>query len=212
MALSFLYDNGPTGPSYISGFDGDVEAITYTTADSAIIEFTVLPAPPIGSISVGDIVVISKSTDPSDFLVGVITNTSLPTAYDAAIKIGFNPDVYSLSGTTGYSISIESEARHSTRVINFADTYTITADVEAAVFSNKLIKYSNKVTYNLSIDNLRRSFFGAAKDILSADSLYIVDDCEGSNGYAYKIAITEDSFDLLNNKFRKRINFRIASV
>lgn len=211
MALTFLYDNGP-GLVLNTGYDGDVMTISYPTADSAIVEFN-LNIPPLGSVVAGDVVLISKTTDPDDFLIGVIDAVNPgPTIYDASVRIGFNQNVYSLNGSVGYDIKIYSAGDTALRVADFATAYELSAQIESAAYSNRLIKYSNKTTYNLTIDDARRRFFDYAQDIIEAESVFIVDDCEGTRGHAYKVMVVDDTIEFFNNKFRKRINFRVAAV
>jgi len=70
--------------------------------------------------------------------------------------------------------------------------------------------YNTKLEYSLTIDDKRRFLVNNMLPALLSTELYLVDSCKAQGSVAYKIVMNSSSFDTLNNKFKKAIEFKIA--
>lgn len=211
MAVELLYDNGiPFGVQAAAGSQGSLLSYSETNGN-ATITFEAGSSPTF-TPSLSDVAVVYNTSDLKDFGVFYITGLTIadfigdfPVAVTAKIDKNFY-DFAKRSGETYYVI-VYSASLYSDIVSNYANTYSIETSIEKSHYSDLMIAYSKKVSHVLTVDNLRRNFW-ESKDALTADTLFILEDC---NQKAYKISISESTFEVFNNKFKNNVSFNLAS-
>lgn len=133
---------------------------------------------------------------PQDFSAFIMT-------YDTVV---YNVDLDVLNNFVIYESGAGLYASNTTAV----DTYKFSISVSNALYSSRLITYNSTNEYSILIDDKKRRMVGEMWPIISSSELFLVDTC-GLNQIAYKIALSEDSFDTYNNKFKKTIQFKVAA-
>lgn len=211
MAVELLYDNGiPFGVSAPAGSQGALLAYTETNGTATVT--LEAGSSPTFSPSAGDVAVVYNTSDLKDFGVFFITGLAIadfigdyPVAFSAKIDKNF----YSFSKVSGqsYYVVVYSANLYSTIVENYANAYRFESSIEKAHYSDLMITYSKKISHTLIVDNLRRNFW-TSKDALMSDTLFLVESC---NQKAYKISLSESTFDVFNNSFKNTVSFNLAS-
>ena len=213
MAVDILYDNGrpPLSPS-LAGENGAVLFSQSIDANSVTIIYEAGEAPEFQPAA-GDVAIAYNQDDYSDFCVFYITNlVGGPTPpygdFPITFTADYDPNVYTFRSTQNV-VTIYSEELYSSSVANFANTYKVSANIEKAHYSDLMIAYSKTIKYVAIVDDLKRKFWGFAKDALYADTLFLIDSCQ-SPAKAYKVTVNSDTFEVFNNNFKKTIPFDIA--
>ena len=213
MGLSILHDNtAPYANPVNPGHGGDATLISVSGYNITIqYETLVLGVPVVKD----DIVLVQKKGFYTDFFVARVFSAISGPGFDGTsvtMQCGIDRNVYDLTigAASQYNVTVYSQSVGHDLVTDFAGSHTISVAVESAVFSNRLTKYSSKVTYGSEIAALRRNFWPNSALIMEADNIYLIDDCFGTSGAAYKVSSENEEFQVINNKYRKGISFRIA--
>ena len=213
MGLSILHDNtAPYANPVNPGHGGDATLISVSGYNITIqYETLVLGVPVVKD----DIVLVQKKGFYTDFFVARVFSAISGPGFDGTsvtMQCGIDRNVYDLTigAASQYNVTVYSQSVGHDLVTDFAGSHTISVAVESAVFSNRLTKYSSKVTYGSEIAALRRNFWPNSALIMEADNIYLIDDCFGTRGAAYKVSSENEEFQVINNKYRKGISFRIA--
>ena len=213
MGLSILHDNtAPYANPVNPGHGGDATLISVSGYNITIqYETLVLGVPVVKD----DIVLVQKKGFYTDFFVARVFSAISGPGFDGTsvtMQCGIDRNVYDLTigAASEYNVTVYSQSVGHDLVTDFAGSHTISVAVESAVFSNRLTKYSSKVTYGSEIAALRRNFWPNSALIMEADNIYLIDDCFGTSGAAYKVSSENEEFQVINNKYRKGISFRIA--
>ena len=213
MGLSILHDNTAPYANQVSpGHGGDATLISVSGYNITIqYETLVLGVPVVKD----DIVLVQKKGFYTDFFVARVFSAISGPGFDGTsvtMQCGIDRNVYDLTigAASEYNVTVYSQSVGHDLVTDFAGSHTISVAVESAVFSNRLTKYSSKVTYGSEIAALRRNFWPNSALIMEADNIYLIDDCFGTSGAAYKVSSENEEFQVINNKYRKGISFRIA--
>ena len=163
---------------------------------------------------------IFDNSDTSNFIYAIITSINATVNNDHEISISYDYNIYNDDLTNMDKFIIYAKAvfpagqptnKYITSTQNVSSSYRINARVETAVYSEQYIRYKIKTYYDVILDSTRRSFFEAFSNIATSSEVIMVDDCASPNGLAYKVYMPEANFDLLNNKFRKTVTFRIVA-
>jgi hypothetical protein len=211
MAVELIYDNGiPFGVQAAAGSQGSLLAYSETNGN-ATITFDA-GSSPIFTPSDGDVAVVYNTSDFKDFAVFYVTGITIsdplsdhPVAITAKIDKNFY-QFAKVSGKTYYAI-IYSVALYSDLIQDFANTYSVETSIEKSHYSDLMISYSKKISHVITVDNLRRNFW-SSRDALMADTLFLVEECDKK---AYKISISDSTFEVFNNKFKNNVSFNLAS-
>jgi hypothetical protein len=213
MGLSILHDNTAPYANQVSpGHGGDATLISVSGYNITIqYETPVLSVPVVKD----DVVLVQKKGFYTDFFVARVFSAISGPGFDGTsvtMQCGIDRNVYDLTigAASEYNVTVYSQSVGHDLVTDFAGSHTISVAVESAVFSNRLTKYSSKVTYGSEIAALRRNFWPNSALIMEADNIYLIDDCFGTSGAAYKVSSENEEFQVINNKYRKGISFRIA--
>ena len=171
-------------------------------------------------VVVGDVVKLYSSSDSSIFVYGVLTAKTAIVGGGWAISISYDKNIYSdsLASMTDFLIYAknlqETQQPYDEYITVNEDvsySYRINARVETAAYSEQYIRYKVKTYYDVIIDSTRRYFFEDFSNIATAANTFLIDDCGGPNGVAYKVYMPETTFELFNNKVRKDVTFRIIA-
>ena len=208
MAIKLAYIDSESVTD--NGWFGGVEAITLYTNNRALIE---TDATISGNAQAGDVVKLYNPNDPSDFCYGLVVAVGAPTTYTDAFSISYDDKVYTIntSSSYGYVIFESDTANGMQTMTNQALTYKIIPSIETAVYSEQYIRYSVKKRFAMEIDNYKRRYFDYIENFLIAKNMYVLDDCYPNGGSVYKVWLQDNSCELVNNAFKKSINFKIAS-
>lgn len=213
MGLSILHDNTAPFTSPVDpGHGGDATLISVSGYN-----ITIQYETPVFNVPIvrDDVVLVQKKGFYTDFFVARVFSASSGPGFDGTsvtMQCGIDRNVYDLTigAASEYNVTVYSQSVGHDLVTDFAGSHTISVAVESAVFSNRLTKYSSKVTYGSEIAALRRNFWPNSALIMEADNIYLIDDCFGTRGAAYKVSSENEEFQVINNKYRKGISFRIA--
>jgi hypothetical protein len=212
MAVDILYDNGkPTGANAIAGEGGTLLNVTVVDSNTATVTYeagdTVVFTPDLG-----DIALLFNPDDNSDFCVMFVTGPYMgPFVGDFPVTFrgDYDNNIYTLSPSTQTVVRIYSTSLYSSLKQGVANTYKIVAEIQKSHYSDLMIAYQKRINYSVTIDNLRRAFWGGVKDALYADTLFLVDNCQ-SPAKAYKVSTNSNTFEVFNNKFKNNITLDIA--
>lgn len=89
--------------------------------------------------------------------------------------------------------------------------YTLSEELSQAFYSTSYIRYNIEKRYRLIVDNKKRLYLKDFGTLLTQNPLFFVDDCEYEQGVAYSIAAEERTTEFINNQFKQRVEFRIAT-
>jgi len=217
MAIYFYsFNSYPDGDTSLEGsIDG------YTQSSSGVVTITTENTFSLNTdVEVGDVIKLYDNSDTSNFIYAILTaKTSivgggheLSISYDYNI---YNDDLANMDEFIVYAKELHPAGQPNNKYItstqNVSSSYRINARVETAAYSEQYIRYNIKKYYDVILDNTRRSFFESFSNIATSIDVIMVDDCASPNGLAYKVYMPESNFQLLNNKFRKSVTFRIIA-
>ena len=198
-------------------------------------KYFVADSTPIGPISASS---VSTGTGNCSFVVsaGAVASFKVGDAikyFDNTTKATLFGVVYDITGTTisaGYDDRIYTDAIQPTGVItvyresylpsigvtaNAVDSYFIAEELSQAFYSSSYIRYNVEKRYILNVDNHKRAYLKDFGVVIgwdrSASPLLLVDDCGYNFGVAYSIAAEERTTEFINNVFKQRVEFRIAT-
>tara|TARA_R110001606_G_scaffold162775_2_gene306900 strand:- start:2227 stop:2892 length:666 start_codon:yes stop_codon:yes gene_type:complete len=221
MAIYFYsFNSYPTGNT---GLEGIIDS--YTQSSSGVITITTgatfspnLTAP--NNVAAGDVIKIFDNSDTSNFIYAIITSINATVNNDHEISISYDYNIYNDDLTNMDKFIIYAKAvfpngqptnKYITSTQNSSYSYRINARVETAVYSEQYIRYKINTYYDVVLDSTRRYFFEDFINIATASDIIMIDDCASPSGVAYKVYMPESNFQLLNNKFRKNVTFKIVA-
>jgi hypothetical protein len=217
MAIYFYsFNSYPDGDTSLEGsIDG------YTQSSSGVVTITTENTFSLNTdVEVGDVIKLYDNSDTSNFIYAILTAKTgivgggfeLSISYDYNI---YNDDLANMDEFIVYAKELHPAGQPNNKYItstqNVSSSYRINARVETAAYSEQYIQYNIKKYYDVILDNTRRSFFESFSNIATSIDVIMVDDCASPNGLAYKVYMPESNFQLLNNKFRKSVTFRIIA-
>lgn len=153
----------------------------------------------------------SKST-----AFGVVYATSAPSGA-GTVFAGFDDRIYTDTFAASGTITIyqKSYLPSINVTADAIDSYFIAEELSQAFYSTSYIRYNVEKRYILNVDNHKRSYLKDFGLIIgwdrSASPLLLVDDCGYEQGVAYSIAAEERTTEFINNVFKQRVEFRIAT-
>ena len=92
-------------------------------------------------------------------------------------------------------------------VYSKVSSYDIQTSVNRAVYGNDLKAYNITTDYFIAINKENRKFFGEFEDVVSANKIIFVDNCDL---FAYGVSLSEESYANINNTFSQKTTFKIA--
>jgi hypothetical protein len=164
-----------------------------------------------GIFAVGDVVkyfdTASKAT-----AFGVVYATSAPSG-TGTVFVGFDDRIYTETFAASGLITVFQKTYLPTLGVNISnlDGYTISEELSQAFYSTSYIRYNIEKRYRLIVDNKKRLYLNDFGTLLTQNPLFFVDDCEYEQGVAYSIAAEERTTEFINNQFKQRVEFRIAT-
>lgn len=217
MAIYFYsFNSYPTGNI---GLEGNIDG--YTQSSSGVVTITTETTFSLDiDVEVGDVIKLYDNSDSSNFIYAILTaKTSivgggheLSISYDYNI---YNDDLANLDKFIVYAKELHPAGQPTNKYItstqNVSSSYRINARVETAVYSEQYIRYKINTYYDVVLDSTRRYFFEDFINIVTASDIIMIDDCASPSGVAYKVYMPESNFQLLNNKFRKNVTFKIVA-
>lgn len=217
MAIYFYSFN--SYPTSNIGLEGNIDG--YTQSSSGVVTITTENTFSLNTdVEVGDVIKLYDNSDTSNFIYAILTAKTgivgggfeLSISYDYNI---YNDDLANMDEFIVYAKELHPAGQPNNKYItstqNVSSSYRINARVETAAYSEQYIRYNIKKYYDVILDNTRRSFFESFSNIATSIDVIMVDDCASPNGLAYKVYMPESNFQLLNNKFRKSVTFRIIA-
>jgi hypothetical protein len=163
-------------------------------------------------------------SNPALFAVGDVVkyynvangNTVFGVVYDilsSTIYIGYDDRIYTdtLASTGTLTIYKKSYLPSIGVSIDTIDGYTVSEELSQAFYSTSYIRYNIEKRYRLIVDNKKRLYLKDFGTLLTQNPLFFVDDCEYEQGVAYSIAAEERTTEFINNQFKQRVEFRIAT-
>ena len=213
MAIHTLYDNG--GPALPTvGWSGTLLSFNDSGSYGITLSYD-MGSSILSPLAPGDVGIVRKKDDPSVFAVFYVIYAEATVGeegqYPVSIDASWDYNIYSLNPTTlsDYSVYIYSTNYYSTELLNFADVISFNTSIEKSHYSNLMITYSKKISHKVSLNNLRRNFYPNSKNVLFADNIFLIDNCTPTP-VAYKVAASDDTFDIFNNKYKDSISFSVA--
>ena len=197
MAKYFVADSTPTQVSGTSVVKSTGE-FRFNVSNTAL-------------FTIGDVVkyfdTASKAT-----AFGVVYSTSAPSGA-GTVFAGFDDRVYTDTFAASGTITIYQKSYLPTLnvVTDAVESYTISEELSQAFYSTGYILYNIEKRYILTIDNSTRKYLKDFGTIITQNPLFFVDDCEYEEGVAYSIAAEERTTEFINNVFKQRVEFRIAT-
>ena len=197
MAKYFVADSTPTQVSGTGVFQGSGE-FRFIVSNTAL-------------FAIGDAVkqfdTASKAT-----AFGVVFSISNPSG-SGTIYVGYDDRIYTdtFAATGTITIYRKSYLTSINTVADAVESYTISEELSQAFYSTGYIRYNIEKRYILTIDNSTRKYLKDFGTIITQNPLFFVDDCEYEEGVAYSIAAEERTTEFINNVFKQRVEFRIAT-
>jgi hypothetical protein len=164
-----------------------------------------------GIFAVGDVVkYFDTGTKATAF--GVVYATSAPSGA-GTVFVGFDDRIYTDTFAATGTITVFQKSFLPTLgvTVSAVDSYTISEETSQAFYSSSYIRYNIERRYILTIDNRQRKYLKDFGIIMSTNPLFFVDDCDYERGVAYSIAAEERTTEFINNVFKQRVEFRIAT-
>ena len=196
---------GSPGPGVASGV---ISSVTVIGAGKALVNFILDVGDTTSNDAIdGDVVVLTHGTD---FIYGIFNGWSPAEPGQGSFIVTYDNEMYSLNIQTmnGFSVFISGYGLYQS--LEEVNSYRIQYAIEKAHYSNRMTVYNTKLEYSLTIDDKRRFLVNNMLPALLSTELYLVDSCKAQGSVAYKIVMNSSSFDTLNNKFKKAIEFKIA--
>jgi hypothetical protein len=161
--------------------------------------------------AIGDVVKYFNTTN-GNTAFGVVYATDAPSGPGNVI-VGYDDRIYTDTiGTAGVFTVYQKTYLPSINVtIDSLDGYTLSEELSQAYYSTSYIRYNIEKRYKLFVDNKKRRYLSDFGVLLSQNPLFFVDDCAHQVGVAYSIAPEERTTEFINNQFKQRIEFRIAT-
>lgn len=197
MAKYFVADSTPTQVSGTSVVKG-TGVFQFNVSNTAL-------------FAIGDVVkyfdTASKAT-----AFGVVYSTSAPSGA-GTVFVGFDDRIYTDTFAASGTITIYQKSYLPTLnvITDSLDSYTVSEELSQAFYSTGYIRYNIEKRYILTIDNSTRKYLKDFGTIITQNPLFFVDDCEYEQGVAYSIAAEERTTEFINNVFKQRVEFRIAT-
>ena len=164
-----------------------------------------------GIFAIGDVVkYFDTATKATAF--GVVYATSAPSG-TGTVFVGFDDRIYTDTFAATGTITVFQKSFLPTLgvTVGAVDSYTISEETSQAFYSSSYIRYNIERRYILTIDNRQRKYLKDFGVIMSTNPLFFVDDCDYERGVAYSIAAEERTTEFINNVFKQRVEFRIAT-
>jgi hypothetical protein len=164
-----------------------------------------------GIFAIGDVVkYFDTATKATAF--GVVYATDAPSGA-GTVFVGFDDRIYSDTFAATGTITVFQKSFLPTLgvTVGAVDSYTISEETSQAFYSSSYIRYNIERRYILTIDNRQRKYLKDFGVIMSTNPLFFVDDCDYERGVAYSIAAEERTTEFINNVFKQRVEFRIAT-
>jgi hypothetical protein len=164
-----------------------------------------------GIFAIGDVVkYFDTATKATAF--GVVYATSAPSGA-GTVFVGFDDRIYTDTFAATGTITVFQKSFLPTLgvTVGAVDSYTISEETSQAFYSSSYIRYNIERRYILTIDNRQRKYLKDFGIIMSTNPLFFVDDCDYERGVAYSIAAEERTTEFINNVFKQRVEFRIAT-
>lgn len=217
MAIYFYsFNSYPTGNT---GLEGNIDG--YTQSSSGVVTITTENTFSLDTdVEVGDVVKLFDNSDNSNFIYAVLTAKSAVIGGGFLLSVSYDYNIYNDDLTNMDKFIIYAKAvfpagqptnKYITSTQNSSYSYRINARVETAVYSEQYIRYKINTYYDVVLDSTRRYFFEDFINIATASDIIMIDDCASPSGVAYKVYMPESNFQLLNNKFRKNVTFKIVA-
>lgn len=171
----------------------------------------------VENYNVGDVVLLYSPLNgptPNEFVACVVYDVTPSLYADITLRLSYDYNVYTYSSSISYGAMLFTTYDFSKSIENCSPSHTLSVSISNSAYSDRYVLYSSKRTYELKLNDIRRRFFddiAGYSDAISAQTLFFVDDCFGLHGAAYKLFSDSASFELLNNKFRKTIDFKVAT-
>lgn len=161
--------------------------------------------------AIGDVVKYFNAANKATAF-GVVYSTSAPSGA-GTVFAGFDDRIYTDTLAASGTITIYQKSYLPTLnvVTDPLDGYTISEELSQAFYSTGYIRYNIEKRYILTIDNSTRKYLKDFGTIITQNPLFFVDDCEYEQGVAYSIAAEERTTEFINNIFKQRVEFRIAT-
>jgi hypothetical protein len=164
-----------------------------------------------GIFAIGDVVkYFNTATKATAF--GVVYATTAPSG-TGTVFVGFDDRIYTDTFAADGLITVFQKSFLPTLgvTVGAVDSYTISEETSQAFYSSSYIRYNIERRYILTIDNRQRKYLKDFGIIMSTNPLFFVDDCDYERGVAYSIAAEERTTEFINNVFKQRVEFRIAT-
>lgn len=161
--------------------------------------------------AIGDVVrYFDTATKATAF--GVVYATDAPSGA-GTVFVGFDDRIYTDTFAATGTITVFKKSFLPTLgvTVGAVDSYTISEETSQAFYSSSYIRYNIERRYILTIDNRQRKYLKDFGVIMSTNPLFFVDDCDYEQGVAYSIAAEERTTEFINNVFKQRVEFRIAT-
>lgn len=168
--------------------------------------------PNVALFAIGD-VVRYRNTANNNTAFGVVYFIDSPSGA-GNVSIGYDQRIYTDTLTlTNAVCSVHKKTFLSglNVKIDSVESYSISEELSQAFYSTSYIRYNIERRHILNISNSNRKYLGDFGIIMSQNPLFFVDDCANSEGVAYSIAATERTTEFINNVFKQKVEFRIAS-
>ncbi len=197
MAKYFVADSTPTQAS-------GTNIVKITGAYQADVSNTAL-------FAIGDVVKYFNVSN-GNTAFGVVYSVSAPSGA-GTVFVGYDDRIYTDTINVSGTLTVYQKTYLSTLGVNISnlDGYTISEELSQAFYSTSYIRYNIEKRYRLIVDNKKRLYLNDFGTLLTQNPLFFVDDCEYQQGVAYSIAAEERTTEFINNQFKQRVEFRIAT-
>jgi len=204
-----VFKGTPFGSAASGVASGNISSVTVISAGKALINFTLDVGDTTSNDAIaGDVVVLTYG---NKFMYGIF-NGWLPAGLgQGSFIVTYDNEIYSPDVQTMNIFAIFISGYGLYQSINdVTESYKITYNLSHATFSKKMLTYSTTMEYDLTIDDKRRFLVGNMLNALLSPELFFVDECKPQGDVVYKVSLSQDSIETLNNKFKKAISFKIA--
>jgi len=197
MAKYFVADSTPTQAS-------GTNIVKITGAYQAEVSNTAL-------FTIGDVVKYYNVSN-GNTAFGVVYGVSAPSG-TGNVFVGYDDRIYTDTINVSGILTVYQKTYLPTLGVNISnlDGYTISEELSQAFYSTSYIRYNIEKRYRLIVDNKKRLYLNDFGTLLTQNPLFFVDDCEHEQGVAYSIAAEERTTEFINNQFKQRVEFRIAT-
>jgi hypothetical protein len=143
---------------------------------------------------------------------GVVYSLSAPSG-SGDVFVGYDDRIYTDTINVSGTLTVYTSAYLPSIgvTIDNLEGYTVSEELSQAFYSTSYIRYNIEKRYRLIVDNKKRLYLNDFGTLLTQNPLFFVDDCEHEQGVAYSIAAEERTTEFINNQFKQRVEFRIAT-